>query len=508
MVYNFSRERLNYSELLHRSNAAAEVSQDAIVPDALPDALRVIHAEPEVFIRSKEPQDGKAVVSGVVRAAALYAPEDGGAARRVSLETPFTLAVSDPKITSSSKLVARVWLDDADANIVNPRKLSFRAVVAGTISAYGDAVADVPTNSGLEDAPGIELLNANAELILPGEVREKTFTVTDTVAVPPSANSLREILTSRVTLVPEETRVVGSKLVFKGTAHTDLLYLTDDGKTDALSFASEFSQIAELDSANADGEFEIIPFVAGAYVDAAAENDAKKLNIEIHAVGQIVATTKYSLPYASDAYGTAFAAEPVCEPKTFAAVSAPQTYQTVLRGCLTAERVARVISLSARSSAAEVTRSGGETAVKTRITVGAVYSDTDGGLRSVSQKFEAVCPIKLDSDGEYTATASSGRDLYGVAADGGVEIRVPVEIRVAGAGLTTYSPVSSVSVDENGARPADSRPSVILARARPDDTLWSVAKRYGTTRGIVRETNAIEDGAELAGAMLIIPKSR
>ncbi|MDR0916625.1 MAG: DUF3794 domain-containing protein, partial [Oscillospiraceae bacterium] len=292
MEHHLSRETLNYANLVHTAAPTADESLDLIVPDAQPDILRIISAEPEIFVRSKDAENGKATVSGTVRVNIIYAPESGDGARKLAVEVPYSLSTSDANLTSASRVVARVGVDSADAVIVNPRKLTARVNVVGELRCFNDESVEVPTAEGLGDADDIETLPYSAELNLPTDVREKIFTVNDDVALPASNAPLSELLSSKATIAPEETKVVGSKLIFKGSAYTDLLYLTENGDTASAAVKSEFSQILELELADAESEFEVIPLVTASYVDPITGGDyaEKRVAIEIHAVGQVVAT--------------------------------------------------------------------------------------------------------------------------------------------------------------------------------------------------------------------------
>jgi LysM repeat protein len=60
------------------------------------------------------------------------------------------------------------------------------------------------------------------------------------------------------------------------------------------------------------------------------------------------------------------------------------------------------------------------------------------------------------------------------------------------------------------ARDADGprRPSVVLRRAVPGESLWDLAKSYGTTTEQIRLANQLEDEALPTNRMLLIPGVR
>ena len=511
MELSLIREKLSFSEHIFTEHAAAEESMDMIVPDALPDITRIICAEGEVFVRGKEADNGKVTVHGVVRTYVLYVPESDGAIRHMSMEIPYSITMSDARITAGTRVSARVRLESVDAHAVNPRKVSARASVRAGISCYNETDIDVPTAHGFEDNADIETLTGEAELSLPGDVCEKTFIVMDEVALPGPGPQFGEILSSRSAVVPEESKVVGTKLVFRGTAHTDILYSSPDGEVYAANFKIEFSQIMELENANEDSVFELIPLVTGAYVEPipGAENDAQRLSIEIHAVCQTVALTKRRLSYVSDVYGTKYDVDANFQTIKTQSRTAAHTGATVLRGTLPAENAARVVSVSARVGACETHTENDEPVIRAGVHVTGIYATQDGELRSAAATFDASAALtNVDGIENLVPHAETGRDLYGIAADGGIEIRVPVEFFTAEIRDLEFAPLSGITYDDETPIDNAARPSLVIARAKRGDTLWSIAKRYRATQEMVREANGMESGGVNEGEMLVVPKRR
>ena len=64
-------------------------------------------------------------------------------------------------------------------------------------------------------------------------------------------------------------------------------------------------------------------------------------------------------------------------------------------------------------------------------------------------------------------------------------------------------------MDTEAASDSAKRPSLILRRFRPDETLWDIAKQYQTTASAIREANNLEDKSPLPeDVMLMIPRVR
>ncbi|MDR0916221.1 MAG: LysM peptidoglycan-binding domain-containing protein, partial [Oscillospiraceae bacterium] len=223
---------------------------------------------------------------------------------------------------------------------------------------------------------------------------------------------------------------------------------------------------------------------------------------------QVVATSKRKLRYIADAYSTKNNLELKPQPTQFTEFSEPHVVSAVLRGTIPAPNAARVVSLTANAGATTVEHSNGEVSAKTPVTVKALYSDNDGALRTAVSKFEANTALPNANSANVLAHVSTGRDTYGAASDGAIEIRVPIELRANEVVSPELSPIASVAYDETAPSDNTQKPSLVIARAKRGDTLWSVAKRYSATREHVRDVNALEDENIGEGSMLVIPRKK
>jgi hypothetical protein len=513
MEISMTREKLSYAENVLRETRVAEESAELIVPDALPDILRIVGTDAEITVRSKETFEGRACVSGAARVAVIYVPDGGGAPRRMNAELPFTITAEDRRITPSCRVTARVEPRSVSAAAVNPRKIAARAAIAAEIMCFGDAELEIPVGITPECGDGIELLSAETELCLPVDILEKTFTVNDEHQIPASLPPIGELLNSRVVLSAGDARVVGSKLIFKGTASVALLYAPPDG-SDLLqsAFETEFSQILELENADGNSEFEIIPLLTSARVENTDEAgaDGRRVLAELRIAAQCVARARKTLRYVCDAYCSKYALEAPVAPLSFENSLGARAVSAVLRGTLNAEGASRVISVAARPGAVAATRENGALTLTCPVETEALYIDAEGGLRRADDCLELTATLPETGENvRYSARAECPRDIYGVAADGAIELRIPVELRADLTETRECGAVSALATDEASPLENAALPSLVLTRVMAGDSLWSLAKRHHSTRELILAANNRGADDELTcGDMLVIPKKR
>ncbi|MDR1329968.1 MAG: DUF3794 domain-containing protein [Oscillospiraceae bacterium] len=532
MEISMTREKLRFAERVLRETRAAEETAEVIVPDALPDILRIVGADAELTVRSKDTADGRVLVSGAAAVSVIYIPDGGGGARRVNAELPFTVSAENPRITPECRVTARVEPRSVSASALNPRKLSVRAAVFAEISCYLDTELEIPAGVSPGNENIAELLYFEDEVNLPVDILEKTFTVNDEYQIPASQPPVGELLKSNVALAPGDARVVGSKLIFKGAAYVSLLYAPPDGSDIVpCAFETEFSQILELENAGADSEFELIPLLTSARIDAGNTPGAetRRVAAEIRVAAQCVARSKRTIRFIRDAYCSKYALETSVTPLSFENSLGSRAVNAILRGTLPAPDASRVICVSARpgaplprESAARIlsvsaveprstsARENDSLSLACPVEVEALYIASDGSARRAEGSLELGASVPGVGAGSLgSVRAECSRDVYGVAADNSIELRIPVDIRVDETEKREYNAISALSADEDSPVDLAALPSLVISRVSAGDSLWSLAKRHRSTRELILSANGLEpDAAPPGGSMLVIPKKR
>ena len=507
-----NKEKIPYIKNILNTTLAHEETMEMIVPDALPDILRIVDTDAGVFLRSKSTDNGKVSVTGVAAATVLYCPEGENGVRKIELEIPFTASAGDGEITQNTKVVSNVSVSSADASMVNPRKIVVRVDLLTELSCYNDA--ELMISSGIEDDgdAGIELLTDSFDIYTTTGVREKTFVISDELTVPSTSPPAGDILKYRVSLTPDDMKVVGSKLILRGTVLTSALYNPPDGGEMAKAdFSTEFSQIVELDNAVGDGSFHIALMLTNAYLDAEQSPhnpDGRTLVLEVHAVAQCVTTEKKSVSCISDMYSTKYKLEQQTADYMF---DNKRDYKTnaVFHGVMeTPTPVSRITALNVH--AGPVTQVQTNTlALRAPLNINIIYVSDDNRIMSCMRQYDIESGADVNPGVKCSVSASCGKDIYGVAVGNGIELRVPVDFNITETTQRQVRSMTGLSYDETSPIDTSKAPSLVVYRVSNGDSLWRLAKRHNSTSRLILNANGLEKEENVnAGQLLIIPKKR
>ena len=510
MDFNLRKENINYAKIILNTSFTQEETMEMIVPDALPDILRVADTDATVLLRTKEADTGRVSVSGVIGATILYAPDGLSGVRKMELNIPFNAMAADAEISSSSKVVAHVSVTSIDSSIINPRKILVRAEILVSISCYNDMMLSVC--AGVEEEKNLEVLTASRELYAIEGIREKTFIISDELSLPGSNPPIDEILKTKVHITVNDAKIVGNKLIFRGDTNISVLYRPEGGgEMTTAEFSSEYSQIAEFDNVPENCDFEIKIMLTGAYFNTeTAGESGRVIATEINAVAQCVAAAKREITFIADAYSTNFALDYSVERLDFNSKLERFTLNDTFReGIDTATEVKAVLSANARAGAVSVSVADGKAEFKTTIFISGIYISDDGRIMPFTRKFEAQSSADAKVGHMYSAEAICGKELYATPSGNSIEVRVPVDFMVTETYQECITAIDGISCDEEAALDISGKPSLIIHRAILDDTIWKLAKNHHSTKELILSANEIENEEKIVeGSLLIIPKRR
>lgn len=487
-----------------RGAVSREETAEMVVPDTLPDIAEIIDADGVILIRGKEVIQGAVNVTAEILATVLFLPEGGGRLSRLSLKMPWNARLESAGLDEKCVPVASLTLCGIDARALNPRKILVRADVTAQMSCWRQTRLELPC--GVQSEKSLETLMETRTISPVTAVREKTFAVVDEFDISSSRPAIGSILKYRVSLLTEDIKAVGSKLVFKGSAQTELLYAgVEYGEPVSAAFTSSFSQIIEMDALCEGGRSEVALLLTGAYIEQSSPGEqCRSIKAELHLAAQAVLRQDMESVFLSDAYCNSAQARLEREEVPVERVERELTLRENVRELMeTPSPVHEVVSVYALVSPAEVR----DDAVCCSVCVRAVYRTESGQLCAVSRTYPVKTALELSPGLRGCVRAVRCTEAYATPAAGGLEVRVPVDMLLAVCEPGTLTPVTSVTLEEDEGASAV-RASVIVRSVSSEDSLWSLAKSCGSTVELICRVNALE-GEELpTGRVLLIPRGR
>ena len=508
MELEFDRDVIRGYQVLAEGTVCQEETLETIVPDACPDILRIVDTEAAVFLSRKEAMEGRAELTGSVKAWVLYLPDGEEGMRRVEVTIPFTCTADNAALTPGCRVVAVPRVQGADTRSINPRKVLTRVNLALCVRAYAPVTDTLCAGLEAPEGAGLEQLTRDMTTCVVACVEEKPFTFSDELNLSGGRSEARELLKCRTSLVCGESKIIGNKLIFKGESLLQLLYRGEDNSLCTADYTLPFSQIMEVSGAGEEAccQLEIVPTEVSCTL---LPGDGRTISVNLGFLAQAVVREERSVTLLADLYSTAYQLEVErrsCQINRLLehSVKSQSVREIVESGTLARSVLDTYLSVGQILQA----REGERLTLTADVGVTILYQEEEGTTAAVHRQFPVSCQLELPEDSRCICLCRCPEPVLATPTAGGVEVRFPLEFWYTALTQATVSGVSGVHLDEEKPRNSETAPSVVLRTVGTGEQLWDIAKAYGTTRQDIMQANSLEEESLPAGQLLLIPRRR
>ena len=228
MVVNTIKENLHVNKKIATRKEIIFVEGDVIVPDAKPDVLNIMCTSGVVCIYKKEIIDEKIKIEGSADTYIMYMTEDSQERTRgINTSLDLSEVINIPNITSDMESKIYSNIKEIEAKVVNERKISIKATIELEIEIY--AKEDLSIVNNLENADEIKMLQEQLSVnSLIGSGETKIY-AKENISID-NIDNLVEILKLNVGIGNKDIKISYNKVLTKAEAEVKIVYLTEDNR--------------------------------------------------------------------------------------------------------------------------------------------------------------------------------------------------------------------------------------------------------------------------------------
>lgn len=481
-----------------RTVVSHEETMESAIAEYCPDMTRIVTACGQLHIREKTASEDGVTVSGTVRVTVLYTSEESAGLRSLAVTTPFSCTAEEPSLADSQLIWATGRLLLVEAQAVTARKLYVRILPEVTMTGYTRTVHRFC--SGAEENDALRL-----------RCREHTYSVLD-------AALERDVVMTQETQTPEtpeelllyrlypritSCRPVGNKLVVKGEVALSALYRGQDQRLHTYRTELPLSQILDGAGLPEDGEYAIRCCMTGGEVRVLRSDSGGGFSATAELRLLLCAYRTERCVCVEDLYSIRqpVQLEQTCVTLPDAAPDRVLREETVEHLELGGNKPFLFVT-DVDCAAASITEEEGQTALRTTVRTRLLYLDEADTPSVAERTAEVMLPVKEPVQSASCCLCGGPEVRFGTS---GCDVRQVVEFQAEAGRTETLDTVSGGELLEQ-TEPIR-RPSLVLRRLLPGETLWDVAKQYGTDEELLRTVNRLEGEAH-PDNMLLIPRVR
>lgn len=227
MDINTTKETLKVNRIVCERKETINVQGDMIVPDSKPDILSTINTTGNVCIYKKDVMEGKVRLDGNILTYIMYlADGEADNVRGLSTGLDFSETINIPELELGMDVAISTSIKFIECKILNGRKIGIKVTLDVSLKVSSKEEAEIVTDMNNQDIQVLrQLMNVNSII---GEESTKA-NVKENISIP-STDNLVEILNAQMCLVDKDIKISYNKIIAKSDVEVKLVYLTEDGR--------------------------------------------------------------------------------------------------------------------------------------------------------------------------------------------------------------------------------------------------------------------------------------
>lgn len=506
MVVETIKENLCVNKLVATKKELIMVEGDMIVPDSKPDILNTICTSGVVCIYKKEVQEDKIRIDGNINTYIMYMADDTqDRVRGLSTTLDFSenIQVANSKEGMTCKLESK--LKSIEARVINGRKVGIKAVVEVEIKLYSNE--DIQIINSLQDADNVRMLKEDLmvnSLIGAGETK---IYAKDTIKID-STDNLAEILKAQVEIVDKDIKISYNKILTKSEAEIKIMYLTEDNRINTIMARVPVVGFVDIPNVTEDNICDVDYEMRNLVLKPnSIEEHSIYVEIEIGVIANVYEEKQINL--IQDLYSPSENME-FNKKKITVLTNKKSTKETMqIREKVTLEGLENrsIIDVDVLPVIEKETKSQNRVVYEGELELRFVLADNDLQVDTRTAKIPfdyAISELEdVENINSNMAIEVANQDF--IVQDGGV-VSANLDLTV---NADSYRNTNMSIIDEiqtNGEREIEDY-TVLVYIVKKGDTLWKIAKRFGSTIEDIATVNGIEDENKLSiGQKLFIPR--
>ena len=472
---------------LLKRDISSDISEDFILADYLPEIRKVLYVRENLLPPAKFVSGNKIDVNGVIDYTLVYVSGEGKlASAPLSAEYSFSLPLenaSEFELSEGLTIMAHSVAHSSSVRVSAPRRLQLRSHVQTAICVFGKMLCKERV-SGLVSEEGVERLRARAESAELFLESSDVITISEEYTLP-SAQSEVDFADACVSIV--SARSEDSVVSVSGELSLKLLVTDGAENIERVQRKIPFEAETDIDTAELSENCTIRAF--GTITELTVDiGDEGKAMIEANIVLEICSAANLEFEYTKDMYSTEQKAECSSRELYLPRVLLNKTdkiscSEKIGREELMIPENAELVDVCATPVFESCAVDSGKYLIRGNVKYDVLWeSEGEYGSSQISLplKYECAAEEEMLPDCTDMLGSACGIRMRADRESIGIDCDIDVAFTLFGS-----QPVSMLEKAEFSESHGESVGSFIVCYPYPEDTLWSIAKRYSVRQSDV-----------------------
>lgn len=500
------RENLCINKLVTEKKEIIFVEGDMIVPDSKPDILDTICTSGVVSIYKKEVQDEKVRLDGCINTYIMYMPDGADdMVRGLNTTVDFSESISVPEARDGMSVVSEVSIKSIEAKVINGRKVGVKAALEVRLKIYSNE--DVEIVNEIQNRDDIQILKEDLKVnSLIGQGETKIY-AKDNIQID-NIDDLAEVLKAQISLTDKDIKVSYNKVLTKAEAEIKIMYLTEDNRINTINYKIPVVGFIDIPNVSEDNICDVNYEIKNIIIKPNAQEE-HSIYVEMEIEVKCYVYENKQINLIQDLYSPNEKLE--FDNKQISAIIDKQNKIDVkqIRENVNFQDVdgLKLIDVDVSASILNETKINSKILYEAELNMKFLFENSKSQIIVKEAKIPFEYTLENLQNGESLNTDNvidiKNQDF--ILQDGG-NVDCNIDLQIATNMYRTANINTIDNIQENGDREEQDY-SIVIYVVKKGDTLWNIAKQFGSTVESIAKVNDIENANQIMpGQKLFIPR--
>ena len=505
-MVNIAKENLCINKLVAEKKDIIFIEGDMIVPDSKPDILNQIGTSGVVCIYKKEVQEGKVRIDGNINTYIMYLPDGASeTVRGLNTSLDFSEVMELSNVMPDMQVVLSHKIKSIECKVINGRKIGIKAAIEVYIKVFENEEINIV--NGLQDESDMQILKKDLMVnSLVGTGRTKIY-AKDTLQID-NVDLLAEILNANLNIIGKDIKVSYNKVLTKAEAEVKIIYLTEDNRVNHITYKIPIVGFIDIQNVNENNICDVNYEIKNIIIKPNSQEE-HSIYVEIELEVSCNVYEEKQINFIQDLYSPTN--EIALNRKQVLTITnkmkRKETKQIREKVNLNNIEDMSLIDVNINAQLIKEEKINSKVLYEGELDLEFIFLSKDAKIKIENAKIPFDYVIDNIQNGEMLNISNDieiiNQDF--IIKDLG-EITVNVDLVIMSDMYMTTNMNVIDNVEEVGAREEEDY-SLIIYIVKKDDSLWKIAKKFGSTiDDIVRVNGLEENGVIYPGQKLFIPK--
>ena len=510
---NYDLDKYNFSilDIIYKGIQEIPIDSDLTLPDYCPDIGKILKCQISAGVTSRNISGDQLNIEGISTIELIYSDLDKNSIRCFKTDIPFSQNLNIKNSSQFSLATFDVKREYVNCRAVSPRRIDVHGALSIKIQILGSKNCEVTNDIVSED---INQKKSDVSFSQLSSLLQHQININEVLDLGNEKSTPEFIVKSDVNISDINCTSCEEKINLKGKVNLKILYMNDieTGKLDSIEYDIPINENIDGAGVADDSKFVVIPEIISHEEKISSDSDSVSnlINEDMKIMMTILAFQDDETKVINDAYSSEYETELSCESFEFRKFLNPINESILHKEILenSEDKFFKILDIWSNSSSVNFVSKDSSSGFdgKVNICVLALNPDFVPFYLEREIHFSKDLYNSLNTDTNFFETFVSIPQIeYKIVNNDSIEIKINIQITASIYEKTKCNIVDSVTANDSVPKSKDSNTALTIYYANSGESIWDIAKRYGTTMEKIQDENEIDFEILESDRAILIP---